>query len=51
MIEIFNDRGMLSEENLGAILGAEFDYILSLPMRHSTAVSKLLKETEGIDQP
>jgi transposase len=42
------DRGMLSEENLDAILGAEFDYILSLPMRHSVVVSKLLKETEGM---
>jgi transposase len=41
------DRGMLSEENLEAILDAEFDYILSLPMRHSVAVTKLLKETKG----
>ena len=42
------DRGMLSEENLETILSADFDYILSLPMRHSVAVSKLLKETERI---
>jgi transposase len=41
------DRGMMSDENLNAILDAEFDYILSLPMRHSAAVTKLLKETEG----
>ena len=38
---------MLSEENLEAILDAQFDNILSLPMRHSAAVTKLLKETEG----
>ena len=42
------DRGMLSEENLEAILEAEFDYILSLPMRHSAVVTKLLKETERV---
>jgi transposase len=41
------DRGMLSEENLETILDADFDYLLSLPMRHSVAVAKLLKETEG----
>lgn len=41
------DRGMMSDENLEAILDADFDYILSLPMRHSAAVTKLLKETEG----
>lgn len=41
------DRGMLSEENLEAVLDAGFDYIMSLPMRHSAAVTKLLKETEG----
>jgi len=41
------DRGMMSDENLDAILGAEFEYILSLPMRHSASVQKLLKETEG----
>jgi transposase len=41
------DRGMLSDENLEAILDVGFDYILSLPMRHSVAVKKLLKETEG----
>jgi len=41
------DRGMLSEENLETILGANFDYVLSLPMRHSVAVGKLLKQTEG----
>jgi len=41
------DRGMLSEENLETILDANFDYVLSLPMRHSVAVTKLLKQTEG----
>jgi transposase len=41
------DRGMLSDENLEAILDVDFDYILSLPMRHSVAVQKLLKQTEG----
>jgi hypothetical protein len=38
---------MLSDENLEAILDAEFDHILSLPMRHSVEVSDLMKETEG----
>jgi len=41
------DRGMLSEENLEAILEADFDYLLGLPMRHSATVTRLLKETEG----
>jgi len=41
------DRGTLSDQILDAILGAEFDDILSLPMRHSASVQKLLKETEG----
>ncbi|MEW6442735.1 MAG: IS1634 family transposase [bacterium] len=41
------DRGMMSEENLDAILDAGFDYLISLPMRHSKAVHLLLKELEG----
>jgi len=41
------DRGMMSDANLDEILDAGFDYILSLPMRHSHAVKELLKETEG----
>ena len=37
----------MSDENLEAILDVGFDYILSLPMRHSVPLQKLLKETEG----
>jgi transposase len=40
------DRGMLSEENLEAILDADFDYLMSLPLRHSKAARKLLEDLE-----
>ena len=41
------DRGMLSDANLDTILDAGFDYLISLPMRRSSVVKKLLKDTES----
>ncbi len=41
------DRGLISQENLESILDADFDYLMSLPLRHSRVARKLLEDLEG----